>query len=67
MRVEEDPPTSTYRHFAFLYLSESLILPLSALTHRTTQSCDLKASCVFISASERMIHLPLFIILSPIS
>lgn len=61
------PPTSTYGHFAFLDLSESLIVPLSPLTRRTTQSCDLKASCVFISASEQMIHLPLFIILSPIS
>lgn len=37
-------PTSTYGHFAFLDLSESLNIPLSPLTHRTTQRCDLKAS-----------------------
>lgn len=46
------PPTSRYGHFAFLSFSESLIVPLSPLTRCTTQTC------VYISTSVQMIHLP---------
>lgn len=61
------PPISMYGHFASLPLSESLIVTFSPLIHCNTQSCNLSISCIFINVSEQMIHLSLFIILSPIS